>query len=234
MRSESCELCRCQRGRWAGTRNTTPTHLLEIPPINQVISLIDGWPWKTIRHLFYATSSIVQKIISQPSMNSNSINSPETPNLGQNRWFLALCDLENLMDGLEKHQGTPSMLLQALCIISQPSMNSNSINSPETPNLGKNRRLLVPRDLEIWRMTLKNNRTPLLCYLKHCASFQNHRWIQTPLTVRKRPIWVKIDNFWSRVSLKFDGWPWKTIGHLFYATSSIVHHFTAIGELKLH
>ena len=58
------------------------------------------------------------------------------------------------MDGLEKHQGTSSMLLQALCIISQPSVNSNSINSPETPNLGQNRRLLVPRDLEIWRMTL--------------------------------------------------------------------------------
>ena len=26
----------------------------------------------------------------------------------------------------------------------------------------------------------------------------------------------------SRVTLKFDGWPWKTRGHLFYATSSFV------------
>ena len=25
----------------------------------------------------------------------------------------------------------------------------------------------------------------------------------------------------------------KTIGHLFYATSSFVHHFVAIGEFKL-
>ena len=39
--------------------------------------------------------------------------------------------------------------------------------------------------------------------------------------------------FLSRVTLQFDGWPWKTIGHLFYATSSFVHHFVAIGELKL-
>ena len=38
----------------------------------------------------------------------------------------------------------------------------------------------------------------------------------------------------SRVTLKFDGWPTKTIGHLFYATSSFVHHFdVAIGEFKL-
>ena len=30
--------------------------------------------------------------------------------------------------------------------------------SPETPNLGQIRRFLEPYDLEIWRMTLKNNR----------------------------------------------------------------------------
>ena len=35
------------------------------------------------------------------------------------------------------------------------------------------------------------------------------------------------------MTLKFDGWPWKTIGHLFYATSSFVHHFVAIGEFKM-
>ena len=82
-------------------------------------------------------------------------------------------------------------------------------------------------------MTLKNNRAPLLYYFKLCASFRSHWWIQTGVTVRKRPIWVKIDDFFSRVTLKFDGWPWKTIGHLFYATSSFAHHFVAIGEFKL-
>ena len=39
--------------------------------------------------------------------------------------------------------------------------------------------------------------------------------------------------FKNRVTLKFDGWPRKTIGQLFYATSSFVHHFVAIGEFKL-
>ena len=40
-------------------------------------------------------------------------------------------------------------------------------------------------------------------------------------------------DFLTHVSLQFDVWPWKTIGHLFYASSSFVHHFVAIGELKL-
>ena len=39
--------------------------------------------------------------------------------------------------------------------------------------------------------------------------------------------------FLSRATLKFDRWPWKTIGHLFYVASSFVHHFIAISEYKL-
>ena len=45
--------------------------------------------------------------------------------------------------------------------------------------------------------------------------------------------WIQIVNFSARVTVKFDGWPCKTIGHLFYATSSFVHHFLPIGEFKL-
>ena len=82
-------------------------------------------------------------------------------------------------------------------------------------------------------MTLKNDRAPLLYYIKLCASFQSHRWIQTGVTVRKRSIRVKIGDFLFRVTLKFDEWPWKTIGHLFNATSSFVHHFIANGEFIL-
>ena len=82
-------------------------------------------------------------------------------------------------------------------------------------------------------MTLQNNRAPFLYYFKLCASFRSHWCIQTWVTVRKHPIWVKLDNFFSRVTLKFDRWPWKTLGHLFNTTSSFVHHFVAIGEIKL-
>ena len=105
--------------------------------------------------------------------------------------------------------------------------------SPEKPNLGQNRWCFVPCDLEIWWMTLENNRASLLCCFKLCATFHSHWWIQTGVTVRKRPIWVKIYDFFSRLTLQFDVWPWKITGHLFYATSSFVHHFVAIGDFKL-
>ena len=88
-------------------------------------------------------------------------------------------------------------------------------------------------DLKIWRMTLKNNRAPFLCHFKLCASFHSHLSIQNRVTVWKQQIWVKIGDFFSYVTLKFDGQPWKTIRHLFYATSSFVHHFMAIREFKL-
>ena len=51
--------------------------------------------------------------------------------------------------------------------------------------------------------------------------------------VRKHPIWVKIDNVLYRVTSKFDGWPWKTIGQFSFAVSSFVQDFKAIGEFKL-
>ena len=78
-------------------------------------------------------------------------------------------------------------------------------------------------------------RAPLLCYCKLCASFHSHLWIQTGVTVRKRPIRVNICDFFCPiyVTLKLDRWPWRAIEHLFFATSSFAHHFIAIGEFKL-
>ena len=67
----------------------------------------------------------------------------------------------------------------------------------------------------LWNLILKNNRAPLLCYffLKFCASFRSHWGMQTGVTVRKRPIWVKkTDDVFSRVTLKFDRWPCKNNG----------------------
>ena len=69
------------------------------------------------------------------------------------------------------------MLLQALCIISLPSVNSNWNYSPEALNLG-----------------------------------QTHIFL-------------------SCVTLKFDGWPWKSLAHLTYASSSVVQHCS---HLRIH
>ena len=96
-----------------------------------------------------------------------------------------------------------------------------------------NHRFFSPCDLEIWWMTSKNNRAPLIYYIRLCASFQILRWIKTEVTVRKCSIRVNIGHFLSCVTLKFHGWPWKTIGHLFYTTSSFVHHLKAMSKFKM-
>ena len=138
----------------------------------------------------------------------------------------------NLMDDLEKQWGTSSILHQALCIISNPSVNSNWSYRLETLNSG-----------QIWwflsRITLKFGGWPwktighLFCYFKLCASFQNHGWIQTGVTVWKHPIWIKNQQFFVPVTLKFDGWFWKRVGQFFYTRLSFGHHFKAIGEFIL-
>ena len=44
--------------------------------------------------------------------------------------------------------------------------------------------------------------------------------------------WIQIVAFSAWVTLKFDGWARKTIGH-FYTRLSFVHHLKSIGEIKL-
>ena len=82
-------------------------------------------------------------------------------------------------------------------------MNSNWSYSQETPNLGQIRRFSEPCDLEIWRMTLKNNRAPLLSIIKPYAWLHHHMCIQSGVTVRKRLSLVV-----TSVTLTFDLWPW--------------------------
>ena len=106
-------------------------------------------------------------------------------------------------------------------------MVSNWSYSLEMLYLGQNHQCFGPCDLDIWRMTTQNSRVPLLCHFKLCALVCSHVRIQTGVTVQKHSIWVKIVNLSARVTLTFDGWPQKTIGHLFYATSSFVHHIVA-------
>ena len=69
-----------------------------------------------------------------------------------------------------KNKSTSSMLLQALCIILQPSVNSDWSYSLETPNSCQNRCFFCP--VWPWNLSddLKNNRAPLICHIKLCAS----------------------------------------------------------------
>ena len=171
----------------------------------------DGWPWKTIGHLFYVTSSFVQNFvpIGEFKLELQSGNAQS----GSNSTVFRAVWPWNLMDHL-RHLIAATGLVILL-------------------KFDPNHRFFSLCDLEIWCMTSKNNRAPLLYYIKLCVSFQIHRWIKTEVLVRKRSIWVEIGDFLSCVTLKFDGWTWKKIGHLFYTTSSFVHHFKSIDEFKL-
>ena len=115
------------------------------------------------------------------------------------------------------------MLLQALCSISYSLVNSNWSYSPETPNLGQIWRFLAPCDLEIWWMTLKNNRAPLLSNIKLHVSFHHHMWIQTGVTVRKRLSWVV-----TSVTLTFDLWPWPFVWTLAWSLVITPENFMMI------
>ena len=66
--------------------------------------------------------------------------------------------------------------------------------------------------------------------MDHSKSISEFKLESQPGNTQFRSKWMI---FLSYETLKFDGWPWKTIGHLFYAASSFVHQFPAIGEFKL-
>ena len=120
--------------------------------------------------------------------------SPETPNLSQNWWCFVPCDLEIRWMTLENNRASLICCFK-LCATFHSHRWIQTGVSLETPNLSQIRRFLELCDLEIWRMTWQNNRAPLQCHFNLCASFRSHWWFQTGVTVRKRPIWVKIDDF---------------------------------------
>ena len=91
----------------------------------------------------------------------------------------------------------------------------------------------VPCDLKIWRMTLKTTGH----IFSVTSSFMHHfiaiYQFKMELQSENDKFGPKSAIFLSRVTLKFDGRPWKIIGHLFYVTSSFVHHFITTCEIKM-
>ena len=172
-------------------------------------------------------------IFSNPWVNWNWSYCSETLNSGQNWRFFVPCDLEIWWMTL-KNDKTPLLCyIKLYASIQSHQLIQTGVTVQKSSIWVKNRQFFIPCDLEIRRMTLKNNRAPLLCCFKLCASFYNHRWILAEVTVRKHSMRVKIGDLLPRVTLKFNGWPWKTIGYLFYVASSFMHHFIAISEFKL-
>ena len=182
------------------------------------------WPRKTIGHLFYAMSSFVHyfKAINKFQLELQL----ETPNLGQIGDLLCPVWPWIFMDDLEKYYGTPSMLLQAcVSFYGHRSIHTGVTVRRKHSIWGKIGDCFCP----VWPWNLMDdlhkNMAPLPCCSKLFVSFHSHRWIHTGVTVRKHSIWVKISDLLSCVTWKFDRWPWKTIGHLFFTTPSFMHQF---------
>ena len=130
--------------------------------LSRVTFKFDGWPWKTIWHLFYTRSSSMHdfKTIGEFKLELQSRNSQ----FGSKLIFF-----------------------------------------------------LIPCNLEIWRMTLKNNMAPLLYYVKLYAPFQTIGEFKLELQYRK-------SYFGSRLEIFFAVWPWNLTDDLEkpYSTSSIL------------
>ena len=93
--------------------------------------------------------------------------------------------------------------------------------------------LLSRVTLVFMRMTLRN-----IGHLFYVASSFMHHFIaigelKQKLHSGNAQFGSKLAIFLSRVTLKIDWWPWITIGHLFYAPSSFVHHLVTIVEFNL-
>ena len=161
------------------------------------------------------TSSIIYQalcIISKATVNSNWGDSRDTLNSGK-IWRFG--DLEIWWMTLKINR-SPLLYYSKLCVhckaIGIFKLELQSGNA----QFGSKLEIFVPRDLENWRITLKNNRTPLLYSFKLCASFHSHWCIQTGAKIRRSPyIGQNRRCFYCRVTFKFDGWPWKTIGLIF-------------------
>ena len=112
-----------------------------------------------------------------------------------NHRFFVPCDLEIWWMTLENNRA-PLLYYIKLCLSFQIHWwTETEITVRKLSIRVKIGDFFVLCDLEIWWMTLENNRAPLLCCFKLCASFHSHQSIQTGVTVRKRPIWVKFDDF---------------------------------------
>ena len=120
------------------------------------------------------------------------------------------------------------MLPPAVCMISLPYVNSNWSQSPETAKLG-----VDLCDLDLWPLTLTFCMDITLDHGNNSWKFHDDTMMGTWWKRCDRQTDGRTDGRTENTICRAAWSQLKTIGHLFYATSSFVHHFVAIGEFKL-
>ena len=161
---------------------------------HRVTLQFDVWPRKMIGHLFYATSSFVHHFITIVEFKLE-LQSGNAQFGSKSTIFLGQCDLVIRRMTLQNNRA-PLLCYFKLCAsLHNHCWIQTGVTVRKRPIRVKIDDFFGQCDLAIRRMTLKNNRAPLLCHFKLCASFRRLWWIQTGVTVRKRLIWIKIDDF---------------------------------------
>ena len=117
------------------------------------------------------------------------------------------------------------LLHKALCIISNPSVNSNLSQSLEMLDSGKN----WPIFCATWPWNLVDDLEKPGHLFYTTLRFVRHF---KAIGISKLKLQSGNAQFWSKL-IFCSTWPWKTIGYLFYIMSSFVYHFKSIGEVKL-
>ena len=182
---------------------------------------IDAWPWKTTGHLFYNTSSFVHdfKTMGVFKLEFKSENAKF-----RSKWAIFLSRLTLKVDRWPLKTIGHLFYIASSFVHHFIAMGEFKLEL-QTGNaqFGSKSTIFEPCDLEIWRMTLKNNRTHLLSNIKLCASFHHHVWIQTGVTVWKRLSWVL-----TSVTLTFDFWPWTFVSTSLLSMVIIPENFMMI------
>ena len=145
----------------------------------------DGWSRKTIGRFFYTTPSFVHhfKAISEAKLELQSGNAQVGSKLVI---FLSCVTLK--FDGWPWKSIGHLFYITLSCEHHFKAMGEFKLELQSgNPKFRSKSAFFLPCDLEIWRMSFKNIRAPPLSFFKLCASFRTHWWIQTGVTVRKRP-----------------------------------------------
>ena len=108
----------------------------------------------------------------------------------------------NVIDDLEKQQSTSFVLYQVLWIISNPSGWA-------------------------WKPTTHLVYTMSSLFIVS-KPWVNSNWSYSPETLDSG----LNQRFFPRVTLEFDRWSWKIMGHILYTTSSVAQHLGVMGEFK--
>ena len=95
-----------------------------------------------------------------------------------NHPFFNSCDLEHWCITSKNHRAPLIYYIKALCIISNPSVNSNSSYRPETLNSGQNRQCFCPVRPWIWWIMMTSSNGNIFRVTGHLGGkFTGPRWI---------------------------------------------------------